>query len=642
MKIIIYLLLSVSSALAQPIIGISIDTLRFGMVSTGGSHQRDLRIANAGDGELVITQISMPDSEFVLTSPQLPDTIRLGERHSFLIVFKPSEESVHNGAITIESNDLVTPNFILPLLASGVRAYTPGEIIWTYQGIADVVSVTATSDVNDDGFPDVVAESYNNGVIGNNLMCISGSGQGGGQLIWSARPLGGPSNSGGYGDQCLIPVGDLNGNGSQDIVLGTAWGSRSVFGIESRSGQTIWSYSTYVHTPSGWIYSVASMGDVNHDGVPEILAGLGSDANMAFCLNGADGNRLWRKTASDVVYSVCRLDDVDGDSTADAILGTGDGDDRVLCLSGAPLDSGRVLWTYHTNASVQSVDRISDLDGDGFNDVIVGTLNAGDRIIALSGHPDSGSVTHSIWIAPVGEPIVRALACPDLNRDGREDVLIASWGHYALALSGADGHELWRNNAEDDVWAIRSTADVTGDSISEVIAGSFSGNIILINGATGATIWSTPTDSRILTIRPIPDVNGDSIPDIIAGQQMLNGIGGKIYLIAGGNRIGPDEIDSDYAVIPEDYLSLQNYPNPFNAETMISYELPVSAHVVLEIYNIMGQGLRVLADEQQQAGRHTIIWDGCNNDLQASASGVYFARLKSGDLESKRKLIIIR
>jgi outer membrane protein assembly factor BamB len=642
MKTLIYLFLSVSSALAQPIISINVDTLRFGMVSVGGCHQRDLRIGNAGDGALVINHINLPDSAFMLNLPQLPDTILLGERHSFLIEFKPLAEIIYNGSIIINSNDPATPAFSLPLLATGVRAFAPGDIIWSYQGNADVVSVTAINDVNNDGFPDVVAESYDNGISGNNLLCVSGSGQGGGQLIWSARPLGGPSNSGGYGDQCLITVGDLNGNGSQDIVLGTAWGSRSVFGIEGRSGQTIWSYSTYVHTPSGWIYSVASMGDLNHDGVPEILAGLGSDANMAFCLNGVDGSKLWKRSANDVVYSVCRLDDVDGDSTADAVLGTGDGDDRVFCLSGAPIDSGSILWTYHTGASVQSVDRISDLNADGFNDVIVGTWNVGDRILVLSGHPDSGAVTHPIWSVAVGEPVVRALACPDLNGDGREDVLAASWAHYALALSGADGHELWRNNVGDDVWAVRSTDDVTGDSVSEVIAGSFNGNVILINGSTGETIWSTHTDARILTIRPIADINGDSIPDIIAGQQMQNGIGGRVFLIAGGNRTGPDEIDTDELMAPNDYLALRNYPNPFNAETIISYDLPVATHVVLEIYNIMGQRLRVLLDEPQQAGAHNIIWNARDNEFNTVSSGVYFARLVAGDVKSTQKLVVLR
>ena len=171
-------------------------------------------------------------------NPPLPATIQPAATEDFHIYFRPLEEGSYDGLIAIHSNDPSTPVVELPETAAGVPVFEPGEIIWSYQGIENVESSVAIEDVNGDGFPDVVVESFDSGAQGDHLLCISGSGHLTGDLIWSAHPRGGPSNSGGYGDQCLQTTGDLNGNGTDDILLGTAWGCRTAFGIESATVST--------------------------------------------------------------------------------------------------------------------------------------------------------------------------------------------------------------------------------------------------------------------------------------------------------------------------------------------------------------------------------------------------------------------
>ena len=73
-----------------------------------------------------------------------------------------------------------------------------------------------------------------------------------------------------------------------------------------------------------------------------------------------------------------------------------------------------------------------------------------------------------------------------------------------------------------------------------------------------------------------------------------------------------------------------NYPNPFNLQTTIEYALPEEAHVRLEVYNILGQRVRVLIDDVQNAGFKRATWDGRDQSGQESSSGVYFARLIVG------------
>jgi hypothetical protein len=291
---------------------------------------------------------------------------------------------------------------------------------------------------------------------------------------------------------------------------------------------------------------------------------------------------------------------------------------------------------------VQSVARIADLNGDGHNDVVAGTWYNGNRVIAVSGH-SSGNNPAVIWNVTTSSPVMKVVVCPDLDGDGLEDVLVASWASYALALSGADGSEIWRNYAGDDVWAIYWSYDVNGDSVAEAVSGSFTGEVALIDGVSGATIWSTPTptNAKIFTVRPIPDINGDAFPDIIAGQQMLNSIGGKVLLLSGG-KLQSSAIDDPEFALPENYFHLLNYPNPFNAATLVSYDLAQAAEVKLEVYNVVGQRVDLIFRGYQETGKHAIRWDASIAVPGGLSSGLYLLRITAGERNVTRKMTILK
>lgn len=89
--------------------------------------------------------------------------------------------------------------------------------------------------------------------------------------------------------------------------------------------------------------------------------------------------------------------------------------------------------------------------------------------------------------------------------------------------------------------------------------------------------------------------------------------------------------------LPEEVTLYQNYPNPLNPTTEIRFSLPHTCEVKLEIYNIMGQHLTTLVDDRLEAGIHTYLWDGSNN-----ATGVYFYRLKAGEYDDTKKMILLK
>ena len=86
----------------------------------------------------------------------------------------------------------------------------------------------------------------------------------------------------------------------------------------------------------------------------------------------------------------------------------------------------------------------------------------------------------------------------------------------------------------------------------------------------------------------------------------------------------------------------QNYPNPFNPSTQIDFTIPKAGIVSVKIYNILGQLVKTLVDDQQNAGNHSVIWNGDNNFGQHVASGAYIYRVISGGNVAVKKMILLK
>jgi len=99
----------------------------------------------------------------------------------------------------------------------------------------------------------------------------------------------------------------------------------------------------------------------------------------------------------------------------------------------------------------------------------------------------------------------------------------------------------------------------------------------------------------------------------------------------------PTEIETISYQIPDNYALLQNYPNPFNPSTVISWKLTNSRYVKLSVYNILGEKVAALVSEKQQAGLHQYEWDARN-----MRSGIYFYRIKAGEFQDVKKMILLR
>ena len=101
------------------------------------------------------------------------------------------------------------------------------------------------------------------------------------------------------------------------------------------------------------------------------------------------------------------------------------------------------------------------------------------------------------------------------------------------------------------------------------------------------------------------------------------------------------------ALTPKKTTLLPNYPNPFNPETWIPYQLVHAADVQVTIYDTKGAMVRQLDLGHQPAGYYTdrskaAYWDGCNENGESVASGVYFYQLRTGDYTATRRMAILK
>lgn len=105
---------------------------------------------------------------------------------------------------------------------------------------------------------------------------------------------------------------------------------------------------------------------------------------------------------------------------------------------------------------------------------------------------------------------------------------------------------------------------------------------------------------------------------------------------------GITAIEEESAVIPTDFKVEQNYPNPFNPSTTIKYALPMEALVTVRIYNMLGQEIKTLVNNNKPAGSYSVMWNGDDNFGNKVSSGAYIYTVKAGEYFTNKKMLLIK
>ncbi len=94
--------------------------------------------------------------------------------------------------------------------------------------------------------------------------------------------------------------------------------------------------------------------------------------------------------------------------------------------------------------------------------------------------------------------------------------------------------------------------------------------------------------------------------------------------------------------LPTKFALNQNYPNPFNPTTEIKFDLPKRSKVNISIYNVLGQKVKTLLDDEKAAGSYMADWDGTSDGGNSVSSGVYFYRMQAGNFQETKKMMLLK
>ena len=159
-----------------------------------------------------------------------------------------------------------------------------------------------------------------------------------------------------------------------------------------------------------------------------------------------------------------------------------------------------------------------------------------------------------------------------------------------------------------------------------------------------ATIVIVPLASSLAQTSTLLITNGTSVfvpngAEICADLITVN-FGGSLVtedpsgICPGGTVTGDIE---DVEIIPTEFTLYQNYPNPFNPGTLIRYQVPEKSFVLIRVYDLLGEELATLVNEEKSAGSYDV-----NFDAGQLSSGFYIYTIKAGNFTSTKKMMLMK
>ena len=161
---------------------------------------------------------------------------------------------------------------------------------------------------------------------------------------------------------------------------------------------------------------------------------------------------------------------------------------------------------------------------------------------------------------------------------------------------------------------------------------------------TDNNVTNTPGYSQFGDIAPGEVKSQVSFPVIIYTQDNSSNINFKVNVFSNNRFFWSDSftvlpvgITEEESNLPIEYALKQNYPNPFNPDTKIKYQIPELSFVILKVYDVLGNEIKTLVNEEKPAGTYELTWNAIN-----LPSGVYFYQLRAGKYVETKKMILLR
>jgi hypothetical protein len=604
----------------------------YGSIRMGATKRWTLSAQNYGDATLTIHSVDVDDSDFYIgDNVSLPINLGpLGMVH-FDVWFWPKSAESYQATLSISNNDPDQNPFEINLLGSAVdQDYPIGEQLWTYHitGSWDnsPKAIGFIPDISGDGIPDVIICSEDNYV-----RAFNGNASGTSQVLWEREIYSGSV----YQQNALSFPGDINDDGYDDLVVGTAWGDRSIVALSGKTGEILWKHQTNNYGAGGWVYQTDARFDYNGDGFPDVLAASGNDGDNTgprriYCLDGKTGVPIWETFIGSAAFAVMGIQDVNGDGIPDVLAGAtspGDTPGRVLGINGA---NGQVMWTYNTSGTaVFALEQLDDINDDGIPDVIAGSFNGNIYLL----NPVNGQLISQGYLG--NNLILQMFRLDDVNGDGYVDILPTKSGNALVVIDGKTGEQIYTKGMGDQPWNASPIPDITGNGINDIAVGTLFQNnyVYFLSGEDGTELFAAPFGEAVDALAVIPDITGDYSWEMVAG-----GREGKVVCYSGGldTPVNLPEIWPK----PETFYSTA-FPNPFSDQTVISFNIPQRGEVAIRIYNINGSVVWQSPSQNLPEGSHTYTWKGSDSEGHKLKQGLYIYEIIYQSKTARGRIILL-
>jgi len=377
-----------------------------------------------------------------------------------------------------------------------------------------------------------------------------------------------------------------------------------------------------------------------------------------------------RRTVRGIVTGTFRGTATFGDTTLTSV---GSGDMFIAKYDG----DGNFLWVEQAGGTGSDGGRAIATDGSG-NSIVTGhftgTATFGDTTLTSAGSGEIFIAKYDgdgnfLWVEQAGGTFEGRLGHGIATDSSGNSIVTghfrstATFGDTTLTSAGSvdifiakydgDGNFLWVEQAGG-----------TGFDGGGAIATDGSGNSIVTGGFSGTATFGDTTltsvgsgdmfiakydgDGNFLWVEQAggfgggiaTDGSGNSIVTggfsgtATFGDSTLTSVGsGDIFIAKLGLVTG---IEEEFA-LPQSFNLSQSYPNPFNPSTTIEFSLPCSGYVMLQVFNILGEVVATLVNEELNVGTYTTQWNA-----SGVASGVYFYKMRTGEFVDTKKLLLLK
>ena len=200
---------------------------------------------------------------------------------------------------------------------------------------------------------------------------------------------------------------------------------------------------------------------------------------------------------------------------------------------------------------------------------------------------------------------------------------------YGLILHTTNGGTTWTtthtSGPRDELYSVFFTDANNGYVGGWVSSEPCSG--LILHTTDGGISWTRQINGTVGNLESIyftDESNGWAV----------GGISTILHTTNGGISFVEEE---QISTIPTEFLLSHNYPNPFNPSTKIKYSVPQSSNVVIKVYDILGNEIETLINEEKPAGNYELNWNAVN-----LPSGVYFYQLRAGSFVETKKMILLK